>query len=83
MNIKQFYNAFYNRGFSNTDAYEIIGKIAVETNGFRKSKWSGAFKVGRRKVDITWTNNENGGTFSFNDIKESIKTNTKLTIRED
>lgn len=85
MNIQKFYNAFYNRGFSNTDAYEIIGKIAVETNGFKKSKWSGSFKAGRRKVDIAWVNDESGGKFSFKDVKESntIKVTTKLQIRED
>ena len=85
MNIKQFYQAFYNRGFNKIDAYELIGQIAVETNGFKKTKWSGSFKSGRRKVDVTWVNDDNGGKFSFNDVKESVAiiTNTKLKIRED
>ena len=85
MNIKQFYQAFYNRGFNKIDAYELIGQIAVETNGFKKAKWLGSFKSGRRKIDVTWTNDDNGGKFAFSDIKESatIITNTKLKIRED
>jgi hypothetical protein len=83
MNIKKFYQALYNRGFRNTEAHEIIGKIAVETNGFRKTKYSCTFKIGRRTVDINWVNDETGGKFSFNDIKESISNTVKLTIKED
>ena len=85
MNIKQFYQAFYNRGFNKIDAYELIGQIAVETNGFKKAKWLGSFKSGRRKVDVTWVNDDNGGKFYFNDMKESATTvtGTKLKIRED
>ena len=83
MNIQKFYQAFYSRGFNKIDAYQLIGQIAVETKAFTKSKWSGSFKSGRRKVDISWVNGENGGTFSFDDIKESVQTNIKLQIVED
>ena len=83
MNIQKFYQALYNRGFRNTEAHEVIGKIAVETNGFKKSKYNGTFKVGRRKIDVSWLNDENGGKFSFNDMNESVVMPIKLTIQED
>ena len=83
MNIKKLYDALYNKGFRNTEAYEIIGEIAVKTNGFKKSKYSDTFKIGKRKVEITFNNNNNGGTFSFGDVKESLSSDIKLRIQED
>lgn len=83
MNVDKLYKALYNKGFRNTEAYEIIGEIAVKTNGFKKTKYSDTFKIGKRKVEITFNNNDNGGTFSFGDVKESLVTDIKLKIQED
>lgn len=86
MDIKQFFQAFYNRGFNKIDAYKLIGQIAVETDGFKKkAKWAGTIKLGRHELGVTWLNDDNGGKFYFNDMKESVAiiTNTKLKIRED
>ena len=82
MNVDKLYKALYNKGFRNTESYEIIGKIAVMTNGFKKPKYSDTFQVGKRKVEIIF-NNDNGGTFSFGDVKESLSSDIKLRIQED
>lgn len=85
MNIKKLYEALYNKGFRNTEAYEIIGKIAVKTNGFKTKKYSDTFGSGKRKVGINYSKSESGeASFDFIDIKESfIVSDKKLQIRED